>query len=128
MSIRSELEAPLVQYGIQKNIPVALENKKFTKPSTGSYLEILLLSTHSINRDVAAKGVRTYGKAQINVYSELGTGMGLLESLADEVKNLYPVIPKLGIVSIEKPCDEGDTYVSGNFMCLPITVSYRVET
>lgn len=129
MTIRSEIETRLGQFAASQNppIPVALENSKFTKPTNGPYISIYLLAKKSINRDVAAQGIRTYGKAQINVYAPLNDGMGKLESIVSDVKNLYPVLPKIGTVSIEKPCDEADAFVVDNFICIPITVSYRVE-
>lgn len=129
MSIRSELEVRLSQFASSQTpaIPVSYENSKFTKPKSGPYLEIMLLKSTALNRQLSAQGKRIYGKAQINVYAPLGTGMAFLEDLVNKVVNLYPVVPKVGIVSIEKPCDEGSSYILDNFICIPITVSYRVE-
>lgn len=132
MSIRSELESRLDQFASVQNppIPVAVEGRSFTKPTSGSYLEIVLLRKAAVNRNLAAIDQTITGKAQINVYMmiQAGSGMGQIETLVEKVKNLYPVIPKTGIVSIEKPCDQGDSYIVDNFTCIPLTVCYRVET
>lgn len=132
MTIRSELESRLNAFASTQvpAIPIAVEGRSFTKPTTGAYLEIVLLRKVAMSRNLAAVDQTITGKAQINVYMviQADSGMGQLEALVEKVKNLYPVIPKIGIVSIEKPCDEGDSYLVGNFTCVPLTVSYRVET
>jgi hypothetical protein len=132
MTIRSELESRLNAFASAQipPIPIAVEGGSFNKPASGAYLEIFLLRKAAVNRNLAAIDQTITGKAQINVYMTIqaGSGMGQIEALVEKVKNLYPVIPKIGIVSIEKPCDEADSYIVGNFTCVPITVSYRVET
>lgn len=129
MSLRSEIEKTLGQFASTKNppIPVALENKKFVKPSSGYYLEVFFLDSIPVNSEISATGIRTTGKFQINCYGPLGVGMGAIENLSQQVVNLYPVVPKIGTVSIEKPLSAGQGIVVENFMCIPVTGNYRVE-
>ncbi len=129
MTIRSEIESKLAGFANTQipPIPVALENRKFTKPTTGYYFEVVLLDSLPMNANLGALSTRLWGKFQINLYGPLGGGTGEIETLAHQVVNLYPVIPKIGIVSIEKPLNAGQGIVVDNFYCVPITGSYRVE-
>lgn len=128
MTIRTEIETRLATFAAAQAppIPVAYENQKFIKPATGSYLEIFFLDTTDRNRNLSAE-IRTFGKFQISCYGQIGTGMKDLEELVQQVKNLYPVLPKTGTVSIEQPLSSSQSLVVDNFVCVPVTGSYRVE-
>ena len=128
MSIRSELETKLVLFAASASppIPVARENLKFIQPSTGFYLTFHMLGDSNKNRNISASS-RITGRFQITCYGELGVGLGALESLADRIVNIYPVLPKIGIVSIEEALNVGQSLIEDNFVCIPITGKYRVE-
>ena len=106
---------------------MAYENVSFTKPTTGCYLEVYMLDSASTNRDVSAVKIRVRGLFQINCYAPLGTGMAVVEALADAVTDLYPVLPKVGTVSIEAPLSASSGIVDEAFMCIPVTGRYRAE-
>lgn len=129
MSLRSEIETKLAAFAASQTppIPVAYENKKFTKPSDGFYMEVVFLNSKPISNNLSASGVRMYGKFQISCYGKLGVGMSSIEALAQSIVDLYPVIPKTGTVSIEQPLSAGQGIVVDNFICIPITGNYRVE-
>jgi hypothetical protein len=130
MTVRSEIETRLNDWAKAQvpPIPVAFQNVKFTKPLSGSYLELYFLGDNSMNRDLAASGVRTYGMFQVNCFAPVNTGMAQVEALAQSVKDLFPVLPKTGTVSIESPPNASGSYEADTFVCVPVRVSYRVET
>lgn len=130
MSTRSEIEKRLSDWAKAQvpPIPVAFQNVRFTKPTSGPYFEIFMLGDNSVNRDVAAKGVRTTGMFQINCYAPVGTGMAQVEALANNVVTLFPVLPKTGTVSIEAPLNTTGSYVEDTFVCIPVRARYRIES
>lgn len=129
MSIRSEIESKLLQFAASQvpPLPVSYEGVEFVKPSTGGYLEIKMMDVARSSRNVAADGVRTYGMFQIDCYLPSGRGMGPLEALRDAIFNLYPVVPKMDLVSIEAPLSATKGYVVDNFVCTHVTGQYRSE-
>jgi hypothetical protein len=64
---------------------------------------------------------------QINCYAPLGGGMATVEGLAQQIIDLYPVLPKTGMVSIEAPLSASTGIPVDGFMCVPVTGRYRVE-
>jgi hypothetical protein len=129
MTIRSEIESRLAAYAAAQTpkIPVAYENVGFTKPTTGCYLEIFMLNSTATSRDVGASGVRYKGMFQINCYAPLGAGMSTVDALADAVIQVYPVLPKVGTVSVEAPLNASAGIPVDGFMCVPVTGRFRVE-
>lgn len=129
MSTRSEIETKLNTWAKSQvpPIPVAYENVPFTKPTDGPYIEIVLLNSTAINRNLATD-VRIYGKFQINVCAPINNGMGVVDALVDSVIALYPVLPKTGSVSIEQPLNDSPKQIVDNFVCVPITGNYRTES
>ena len=128
MTIRSEIETRLATWAAAQTpkVPVAYENVDFSKPKTGGYVEIYMLDSAIKNRNLVA-GQRITGKFQINVYMPLGSGMGDIEARADAIAALYPVLPKIGTVSMEQPLDGRAAFIVEDFMCIPMTGRYRVE-
>lgn len=129
MGLRSEIESRLASFAAAQvpPIPIALENRKFTKPSGGYYLEVHFLNSTPISNNLSASGVRLYGFFQISCYGPLAEGTGAIEDLAQKIVDLYPVIPKVGTVSIEKPLSTAQGFPMDNFFCIPITGKFRVE-
>ncbi len=130
MSVRSEIENKLVIFAAEQQppIPIAFEGVDFTKPIDGKYLELFMLANVSINKNVSASGKRTTGMFQINCYTPVGFGMAEVEALRDAVIELYPVVPKIGIVSIEAPLNSAMGFEVDTSICIPVTGKYRVET
>jgi hypothetical protein len=130
MTARSEIENRLLAWANSKSppIPIASENSKFKKPTDGSWLEFVMLNGVPTNRNVAAAGYRLRGQFQINIYGPAGIGAGGIEELANEIVNIFPVIPKIGTVSIEQPLSPAPLITTiGTSVCMPITGKYRIE-
>ena len=126
--IRAMLEARLKTWADTQSIPIAYQGVAFTKPNT-PFLECVLIPNIVFNRDVAATGERHLGFFQVNCWAKVGSGMGQAEALAQSVKALYPVVPKVGSVSIETPpkIDRALPDSSGAWMIVPVLISYRYE-
>lgn len=129
MTVRSEIEAKLAQFAASQTppLPLAYEGVEFTKPDTGEWLEIYFLDPYTQNRSVAADQHTVTGMFQVDCCGELGVGMGRVEALAREVVALFPIIPKVGIVSIEKTPNAGRGRIREDHVFAPVTVSYRAE-
>jgi hypothetical protein len=130
MTARQEIETRLNNWAKAQvpPIPVAFQNVNFNKPVSGPYLEIVMLADNSMNRDLAAEGVRVFGMFQVNCYAPANTGMAQVEALANNVVALFPVLPKTGTVSIEAPLSTSGSYVVDSFVCIPVRARYRIET
>ena len=130
MSARTEIETKISDWAKAQNppIPVAFQNVKFVKPVSGPYLEVIMLGDNSINRNVAADGVRTTGIFQVNCFTPANQGMGQVEALAKGIADLFPVLPKTGTVSIEAPLNTSGSLIVDAFVCIPVRASYRIES
>jgi hypothetical protein len=131
MTIRSELEAPLIAYGLANNIPVAKEGVAFTPPNPPApYLEIFFSDKKISNPTVEFSRKRTRGFVQINVYCPEGKGSKQIEELAEAVAALYPAANKqaFATVSIEGHPQIGRAMPETNFRMIPITVWYRQDS
>lgn len=127
MSTRSEIETRVAAIAASLSLPVSYENVPFTKPSDGNWIEITFLASTSVNRNVAAQGYRVRGGFQINCYGPLDVGLGGLESTVDTIIAAFPVIPKMGTVSIDEPLSDGVALIVDASIMIPITGRYRVE-
>lgn len=127
MTVRSEIEVRLTEFAASRNIPVAYEGFDFTKPDTGEWLEIFFLDSYARNRNVAADQHTETGMFQVDCCGELGAGMGRVEALARDIVALYPILPKVGIVSIEKTPSASHGRIREDHVYAPVTVSYRTE-
>jgi hypothetical protein len=130
MSIRSEVEKRLLTWAKAQvpPVPVSVENVPFTKPTAGGYLKIFFLDAATVNSDVAAKGERETGVFQVDVCVPEGTGVLARDALVASVKALFPVLPKTGTVSIERPPHKsmGSNRIDG-FSVVYLSFSYRQE-
>ncbi len=110
-------------------VPIAFENVAFVKPTSTPWLEPFLIPNLTMNKEL--KGVRKthLGLFQVNVWAPKGEGMGVVRALAQSVINLYPLLPKIGAVSIEetptasRPLPDGDSWV-----VVPVLIKYRYES
>lgn len=127
MSVRSELEGRLATFATAQNIPVSWEGVPFTPPSSGPYLQAVMLASATKNSTVDATRTRTTGNFQINVVGFDGLGSKQVEDLATLVVALYPVMPKAGTVSIESPPQTGAAILLTGKRIIPITIAYRQE-
>jgi hypothetical protein len=127
MSIRSELESKLTTYAQANNLPVAWENAPFHKPTSGAWLECFLINNFTTERNVAATRFAAYGIFQVNVWFPEGKGMALGESIAYAIRDLYPIVPKTGTVSIEKTPTLAPTMASDGWRIIPVSIYWRQE-
>lgn len=129
-TIRAALESRLKTWADAQNPPIKIsfQGVGFQKPAT-KFLECMLLPNMAMSRDLAASHERHLGFFQINCWAPVGSGMGQAESLAENVKSLFPVIPKTGTVSVESPpkIDNAILDSSGNWVIVPVIISYRYE-
>lgn len=129
--IRAELETRLKMWAASQptKIPVAYEGVAFTKPTDGMYLETFLLPTDVIDSDLAATRKRYIGIFQVNCWAKSGKGMGQVEQLAQNIIDLFPILPKTGAVSIERtPYAEGSILDDTGWIIVPVTIEYRYES
>ena len=129
MTVRSEVESKLATFASTRTpaVPVAFENVPFTKPTAGNYLAIYFLGEKTINRDLSGEHYATYGMFQVSVYGKLGEGMGRLETLANEIVALFPIVPKMLLTSVEATPNIGPRTTEDDFASIPVTVRYRAE-
>lgn len=128
--IRSELESRLKTWADAQTpkIPIAFENVAFTKPTTGVFMEAFLLPNITLNPEVSANRKRLIGIFQINCWAKSGNGMKTVEQLAQNVIDLFPVMPKSNVVSIEEtPNAEKHLLDSTGWVVVPVTIKYRAE-
>lgn len=129
MSVRSELEARVLTYANSQNppIPVSYEGVPFTRPN-GTFLQCFMLPSTTINPTVDASRRRTRGAMQVNVWVKDGKGSYLVDKIAEDIVNLFPVVPKTGITSIEQTPQTGQAITESDFRIVPVTIKYRVES
>ena len=108
------------------NIPVAYENVTFVKPST-TFIELYIIPATTVNPTVAAKRATLYGMIQFNIYCKSGEGSKKSEDLAQEIIDLFPVVPKVGTVSIEQTGSIMNPLYDSQWRVLPVRIRYRQE-
>jgi hypothetical protein len=109
-------------------VPIAFENVPFVKPLDGVYLEAFLVP--NITLDVAVDGSRQrhLGIFQVNCWAKSGKGMRQVEKLAQDVIDLFPLLPKVGVVSVDRtPVAESRLMDSAGWVIVPVTIPYRYE-
>ena len=128
MTVRSEVETTLKTWADAQvpPVPIAFENKAFNKPVSGPYLAVFFLDTVTVNAEVSAATERETGVFQIDVCSRTGVGTKECEALRDSVVALFPVLPKTGAYSVERPPQKSAFRPRDDgFLVSHISVSYR---
>lgn len=125
--IRAELEARLKTWADAQTIPIAFEGVPFTKPDV-SYLECFLLPGPTLNKTVDGKRKTYIGIFQVNCWFKSGTGMGVGEKLSQSVIDLFPILPKIGSVSVEQTPSADKALPDNGWEIIPVTIKYRMET
>lgn len=131
MTIRQELETKLATFAAAQSpaIPVAYENVSFTRPDSGLWLECYLMSGPTVVATLDASTNRERGIWCVNCWGKLNTGAGKIEALVAQIIKLYPVLPKVGTVSIEQPGTNSRMNVtSDGWACIQVSFPYRVES
>jgi hypothetical protein len=130
MSLRSELETRLANWASAQSppIPVAWEGFPFVPPQNGGpYIQPFLLANTVTNATVDAARTRTRGNFQINVWVKDGKGSKVVEDLSNTIAALYPVLPKVGTVSVESPPQTSAAFTNVDWRVITISISYRQE-
>jgi len=127
-TLRKEIEDKVAAWAASKSpaIPVAYENVTFVKPST-TFIELYIIPATTVNPTVNAKRSTNYGMIQFNIYCKSGEGTKKSEDLAQELINLFPVVPKVGTVSIEQTGSIMNPLYDSQWRVLPVRIRYRQE-
>ena len=125
-TLRKEIEDKVAAWAATKSIPIAYENVTFVKPST-TFIELYIIPATTVNPTVAAKRATNYGMIQFNIYCKSGEGTKKSEDLAQELIDLFPVVPKVGTVSIEQTGSIMNPLCDSQWRVLPVRIRYRQE-
>lgn len=127
-ALRKEIEDKVAAWAASKSpaIPVAYENVTFVKPTT-TFVELYIIPATTVNPTVNAKRATLYGMIQFNIYCKSGEGSKKSELLAQELIELFPVIPKVGTVSIEQTGSIMNPLYDSQWRVLPVRIRYRQE-
>jgi hypothetical protein len=128
--IRAALESRLKTWADAQvpKIPIAFESVSFTKPAAGLYIEPLLLPNVTSNNELSGTRQTHLGIFEVRCWGPTGNGMGAVEKLANNIVKLFPILPKVGSVSVENtPYSERPQHDAAGWVILPVLVFYRYE-
>lgn len=108
--------------------PVAYQNVSFTKPTTGYWLESFLIPSSAHERETSASKKTYLGMFQVNVWTPRGIGMQIAERTADSIVASFPVVPKIGVVSVESTKVDASISDESGWVAVPVLINYRYET
>jgi len=129
--IRSALETKLKTWADAQvpKIPVAFEGIAFSKPSSGAYIEPLLIPNVTSNNELSGRRKTLLGIFEVRCWHPSGRGMGGVEQLVNNVISLFPLLPKIGSVSIENtPHAEHPIIDESGWIIVPVLIFYRYES
>lgn len=129
MSARTEIETTLANFlnTLAPAIPVAWEGVPFNKPTSGIWVQPFMVSNTPVCANIGAQRFRTIGTYQINVFFKDGEGSAKVEAFANQIAALYPVFPKSGTVSFDKPTNAQTPYTDTDFRVVPVRIVWRTE-
>ena len=109
-------------------IPIAFEGASFTKPTTGPFLEPLLVPNVTMNHDISGNRKTMLGIFEVKVWYPSGRGMGGVEQIVNSLVSLFPLVPKVGSISVEKtPYAEHPHFDDAGWIIVPLMILYRYE-
>lgn len=130
-TIRAYFETKLSTWAATQSpvLRIAYENAAFTPTATETYLETFLLPAYTINPYVSGTKIREGGSFQINIVGIEGKGSKAQSDIALAIRNLFPIVPKDNVVSVEQTPNimPGIINRDGRWV-LPIRISYRLDT
>lgn len=130
VKIRNALESRIAVFAASKSVPVAVENKSFTP--TGDYIEVSLFPAATKDPSFGALHKRYSGIFRVVYYSTgLNKGMAAIETLADEIVNLFPrglaITKDDVVVNIETtPTQSGPGFMNG-YIFVAVSAYYRTD-
>lgn len=131
--IRSTFMTALSAYAAAHNpvLTISRENTAFVKPANNAtFLEAFLIPANTTLPTLAADTRRFWGDFQVNIWTKDGIGAGTGEVIAEEIAQLFPVVPKNYLpVSVEGPANirRSLTDTSG-WRVTPVLIPYRMES
>lgn len=129
--IRASFETRLKNWADAQTpkVPVAFESVNFTKPADGTpFVECFLVPNVTMNPTIDGHRTRRYGVFQVNCWAQQGKGMKSVETLAEAIVSLFPLIPKVGAVSVEETPTVKPRIPDGSgWVIVPVTIKYRFE-
>lgn len=134
--IRKELQTRLKAWADSHvpPLPVALEGVEFKKPNEDSslpknpFVECFLMPTATLDPTVDGKRRREVGLFQVNIWYPDGRGTGAIEACAESLVDAFPVVPKVGDVSVERTPSLARSYAENDWRVIPVTIQYRYES
>lgn len=126
--VRKEITDRLKQWASSQTTPlkIAIEGVPFEKPNT-PWLELIINPVTTVDSNVGVKRSTLLGFFQVNIYCKDGEGTKLSEDLAAAIIALYPVVPKVGTVSIEATGSILNSYQDAQWRVTPVRIRYRQE-
>ena len=129
--VRQELESRLVTWAATQTpvVKLAIENTPFVKPTDyTTFIENFIVP--SFTQDVTVDGTRRryLGILQLNIWTKDGEGSGKTERIIDSLVSTFKVVPKTGVVSIEKTPSASRAITTEGWRITPFTINYRYES
>jgi hypothetical protein len=130
ITARATITKALASWAASKSLPLSREQQAFTKPANnGTYLELNIIPAKTILASIDGERKRYLGTVIINIWTKDNQGTGEAEKLAEELANLFSVVPKKQMpVSVEevphtsKPVPDGSGY-----SIMSVKFPYRLE-
>ena len=134
-TLREELTNKLKVWAASKNpqIPIAVENvddldiKTRATAAKTAWIQVYLIPARTVNYTVSASRKTLTGFFQVNLYAPMNKGTAYSETLAQEIIDLFPVVPKTGTVSIEQTGSIMNASFDSQWRLVPVRFEYRQE-
>ena len=82
-----------------------------------------------MNNELSGSRKTHLGILEVRCWCPSGKGMGAVEQLSNSIINLFPLLPKVGGVSVEKtPYAEDYLLDEAGWVIVPVLVFYRYES
>lgn len=105
--------------------PIAWPNVDFTPPGSGNWLQVAYFPNRGIDNSLSGQSVIRQGLFQVSVMGRQNTGGFTLESIAQEVADLFPKLTDLADVKVSRqPYLTSQLSVSSGVVELPLTIEY----
>lgn len=130
VTVRSTITKALATWAAAKSLPLSREQQPFTKPANyAPFIELNIIPAKTILASIDGERKRYLGNVIINIWTKDGQGTGEAEKLAEELAELFSVVPKKQmpvsveeVPSIRKPVMDGSGYsITG------VSFTYRLE-
>ncbi len=130
MSVRSDLETRLQLWADSQSpkLKIAWEGQAFQKPTSGVFLQAFIMRAKSRNSNLSGIDYREHGLWQISVWGLDGKGSAETEQVAQDLVNLFPVVPKFAQTSIEQVGTISQADIIDGWRVVHVTFPYRKES